>query len=55
MEHAFDAAYKHTKSRSSVRPALYGMTADGRTIFVVYEEIAVGLIYVYSAYEIGRK
>jgi uncharacterized DUF497 family protein len=54
-EHAFDSAFRHTKSRSSGRPALYGLTGDGRTIFVVYEEIAEGLIYVYSAHEIGRK
>ena len=54
-EHAFDTAFKHTKSRSSGRPALYGLTADGRSIFVVYEEIADGLIYVYTAYELRGK
>ena len=40
-----------TTSRSSGRPAVFGLTPDDRGIFVVYEEIADGLIYVYTAYE----
>jgi hypothetical protein len=55
VENAFRTVYKHTKSRSSGRPALYSITPDGRTIIVAYEEIAEGLIYVYIAYEVGRK
>jgi hypothetical protein len=31
------------------------VTPDGRTIVVAYEEIAAGLIYVYTAYEVGGK
>jgi len=30
---------------------LFGLTPDDRVIFVVYEEIADGLIYVFTAYE----
>jgi hypothetical protein len=51
VEHAFAHALRHTTSRSSGRPALFGLTPDDRVIFVVYEEIAPGLIYVYTAYE----
>jgi hypothetical protein len=34
------------------RPALFGLTPDDRVVFVVYEEIDDGLIYVFTAYEI---
>lgn len=51
VEHAFSHALRHTTSRSSSRPALFGLTPDDRVIFVVYEEIARGLIYVFTAYE----
>lgn len=51
VEHAFDHALRHTTSRSSGRPALFGLTPDGRLIFVAYEEVADNLIYVYTAYE----
>lgn len=34
VEHAFDHATEHVISRSSGRPALYGLTPDDRTIFV---------------------
>lgn len=54
VEHSFDTCFKKTKSRSSGRPALYGFSTDARTIFVVYEEIAENLIYVYTAYEVGK-
>jgi hypothetical protein len=51
VEHAFNNALRHTTSRSSGRPALYGLTPDDRLIFVVYEEVAPDLIYVHTAYE----
>ena len=51
VEHAFLNVIQDTTSRSSGRPALFGLTPDGRVIFVVYEEIADGLIYVFTAYE----
>jgi hypothetical protein len=50
VEHAFAHALRRTTSRSGGRPALFGLTPDDRVIFVVYEEIARGLIYVYTAY-----
>ena len=42
----------HTTSRSSGRPIAFGRTADGRLIYVVYEEVEEGLIYPVTAYEI---
>jgi uncharacterized DUF497 family protein len=51
VEHAFYNVVRQTKSRSSGRPALFGLTADDRVLFVVYEEIEHGLIYVFTAYE----
>jgi hypothetical protein len=52
VEHAFVNVIRDTTSRSSGRPALFGLTPDDRVTFVVYEEIADGLIYVFTAYEI---
>jgi len=52
VEHALLHVIRDTTSRSSGRPALFGLTPDDRVIFVVYEEIAPGVIYVYTAYEI---
>jgi uncharacterized DUF497 family protein len=52
VEHAFLNVIRGTTSRSSGRPVLFGLTPDDRVIFVVYEEIADGLIYVFTAYEI---
>ena len=52
VEHAFENVLRHTKSRSSTRPALYGVTPDSRVIFVVYEEIDDELVYVHTAYEV---
>jgi hypothetical protein len=51
VEHAFVNVIRHTTSRSSGRPALFGLTPDDRVICVVYEEISAGLIYVFTAYE----
>jgi uncharacterized DUF497 family protein len=51
VEEAFQCVLRHTTSRSSRRPALFGLTHDGRLIFVVYEEIDEGLVYVHTAYE----
>jgi uncharacterized DUF497 family protein len=45
---------RKTKSAKSRRPAVFGLTPDGRLIFVVYEEVAEGLIYVHTAYEPGE-
>ena len=56
VEYAFDHATAHVTSRSSGRPALYGLTPDDRTIFVSYElEIEDGeeIIVVVTAYSIG--
>jgi uncharacterized DUF497 family protein len=52
VEHAFQNVLRETTSRSSGLPALFGLTPDDRVIFVVYEEIDEGLIYVHTAYEI---
>ena len=51
VEHAFQNVLRETTSRSSGRPAVFGLTADDRVLFVVYEEIEHGLIYVFTAYE----
>jgi uncharacterized DUF497 family protein len=51
VEHAFHNVLQETQSRSRGRPALFGLTPDDRVIFVVYEEIDEGLIYVFTAYE----
>ncbi|MEX0701026.1 MAG: hypothetical protein WD069_02920 [Planctomycetales bacterium] len=50
VEHAFQNVLRQTTSRSSGRPALFGLTPDDRVIFVVFEEIADALIYVFTAY-----
>jgi uncharacterized DUF497 family protein len=42
----------HLVSRSSGRPIAFGRTSAGRLIYVVYEEIEVGLVYPVTAYEI---
>ncbi len=52
VEHAFAHVLRETTSRSSDRPALFGLTPDDRVVFVVYEEIDEGLIYVFTAYEV---
>jgi len=39
-------------SRSSGRPVAAGYTADGRLIFVVYEEIDECTVYPVTAYEV---
>jgi uncharacterized DUF497 family protein len=52
VEHAFRHVIRETRSRSSGRPALFGLTPDDRVIFVVYDEIDAGLVYVFTAYEI---
>ena len=51
VEHAFANVIRDTASHSSGWPALFGLTPDDRVIFVVYEEIADGLIYVFTAYD----
>jgi uncharacterized DUF497 family protein len=53
VESAFEDIRKHTTSRSSGRPAIWGITDDGRMIFVAYEVIDKGenLIYVHTAFE----
>jgi uncharacterized DUF497 family protein len=52
VEHAFGNVLRETTSRSSGRPALFGLTSDDRVLFVVYQEIDDGRIYVFTAYEI---
>jgi uncharacterized DUF497 family protein len=51
VEHAFHNVIRFTTSRSSGRPALFGLTLDDRVLFVVYEEIDKDMIYVFTAYE----
>jgi uncharacterized DUF497 family protein len=53
VESAFEDIQKHTTSRSSRRPAIWGVTDDGRVIFVAYEVIDKdeNLIYVHTAFE----
>ena len=51
VEHAFQNVLRETTSHSSGRPALFGLAPDDRVLFVVYEEIDEGMIYVFTAYE----
>src|SRR5207302_1893871 len=46
VEHAFQNVLRRTTSRSSGRPALFGLAPDDRVLFVVCEEVDEGLIYV---------
>jgi len=39
-------------SRSSYKPVVWGYTATGRYIIVVYEEIDVDVVCVITAYEV---
>ena len=48
VEHAFHNMLRETISRSSGHRALFGLTPDDRVLFVVYEEIDDGLIYVFT-------
>ena len=50
--HALETVIEFAISRSSGRSAFYGYTLDGRFIFVVYEEIAEGTLFVVTAYEV---
>lgn len=54
VENAFEDLLRETVSRSSGRPAIYGLALDGRTIFVVFEVIDDDLIYVTTAFEPGE-
>ena len=56
VEFAFENVLEYTTSRSSNRPARYGLTPDDRTVFVSYEtdyEDGEELIFVVTAYVIG--
>lgn len=52
IEHAYATAREFTTSRSSKRPAFYGLDRDGNTIFVVYRELDATTWYVVTAYHI---
>jgi hypothetical protein len=52
VEYAYETAWAFTTSRSSGRPAFYGLARDGRDIFVVYTEIDATTWYVHTAYRI---
>ena len=57
VEHAFENVTDYVTSRSSGRPALYGLTPDERTIFVSYEldiEDDEEIVVVITAYPIGE-
>ena len=57
MEHAFENVTDYITSRSSGRPALYGLTPDERTILVSYEldnEDGEEIVVVITAYPIGE-
>jgi len=51
LENATDADI----SRSSGRPVVFGDTAGGRHLMVVYDEIDEDTIYPITAYEVPRK
>ena len=56
VEYAFETVIEDLRSRSTNRPALKGLTPDGRLIFVTYEvDIEDGdtFVAVVTAYEIG--
>ncbi len=52
IENAYATAKRFTTSRSSGRPAFFGLDRDDNTIFVVYEEIDTTTWYVVTAYPI---
>lgn len=54
VDHALSNPVRHTVSRSTGRPALYGFTQDGRFIFVAYDEIDEDTIEPITAYEVRQ-
>ena len=52
IEHAYATADEFTTSRSSGRPAFYGLACDGADVFVVYEAIDATTWYVVTAYRV---
>ena len=57
VEYAFENVTDYLTSRSSGRPALYGLTPDERTNFVSYEldiEDGEEIVVVITAYPIGE-
>ena len=54
VRHAFDNVYRHTVSKSSGNPAIFGWTEAGELIFVTYERIDDETVYPVTAYRIER-
>jgi len=52
IEHAYATADEFTTSRSSGRPAFYGLARNRSDVFVVYEEIDATTWYVVTAYRV---
>ena len=55
VEAAFQNAIDEDVSRSSGRPVIFGLTASGRHLMVVYEEVDSETVYPITAYEVPRR
>lgn len=52
VEYVLANPLKQEQSRSSDRPIVFGYTADGRRIAVVYEQLDETTLYPVTAYEV---
>ena len=55
VEHVLKNPTEEGKSKSSMLPAVWGYTPDGRYIIVVYDEIAPNFVRVVTAYEVPER
>lgn len=55
VESVFENVIDEDVSRSSGRPVIFGLTAGGRHLMVVYEEIDPETVYPITAYEVPRR
>jgi len=55
VEDVFQNATDADTSRSSGRPVIFGDTATGRHLMVVYEEIDADTVYPVTAYDVPRR
>jgi hypothetical protein len=55
VEEVFQYATDADISHSSGRPVIFGDTAAGRHLMIVYEEIDADTVYPITAYDVPRK
>jgi len=55
VEEVFQNVTDADTSRSSGRPVIFGETAAGRHLMVVYEEIDADTVYPVTAYDVPRR